>query len=89
MRSNIERICDLIALIRKQPRTQPEIAALWADESATSTTISNYLKALRDEGLIYIAAYVRFNKRGRLSAVWTWQPEPHMFPDAPANGGAS
>jgi DNA-binding HxlR family transcriptional regulator len=76
----LDRLCDLISLIRKQPRTKREIRELWP--TVSKEVILTYMRAMHEEGLIYVREYRRDNPAGQLSAVWAWQPEPHFYPDA-------
>jgi hypothetical protein len=82
--STVHRICDLICLIRKKPRTVVEVFDLWkSDSPASFPTIRGYLRAMHAEGLIYISHYTRRDgQRGMPNAVWAWQPEPFENADA-------
>lgn len=79
---SVDRICDLIALLRKKPRTIAEIAKLWGiGPNGTDVTVRGYIRALHGEGLIYISGWVA--TAGRPHALWAWQPEVAAFPDCP------
>lgn len=82
--TTVERICDLICLLRKKPRTYLEVYELWhADSPASMPTIRGYFKVMHDEGLVFISHYIRKDgQRGLPSQVWAWQPEPFLHADA-------
>lgn len=66
-----------MALIRKAPRTKPELEEI---TGLHENTVSAYVKALKDEGHIRICDR-RSNLRGRATMVYAWQDVPHGEPD--------
>lgn len=70
---------DAIALLVKQPRSNGD---LWRamGQAQDNGRASRYLRALHDEGLVYVQAW-RMTGAGWV-AVWAWQPSVAHFPDA-------
>lgn len=77
--SCIEKTAEIAALLVKAPRTAREIADL-CDMSVEAAHL--YFRALRDEGLVYVAEYLRRCKTGRPAYLYAWQPSVCAMPDA-------
>lgn len=83
MRSNVACFAEAVALLVKQPRTLVELAAAMGHKK--DNTARRYVRALRDEGLVYIKEWRWTDSlgRGRPCPVWAWQPSVCEMADAP------
>jgi hypothetical protein len=78
----LARICDLISLLMKAPRTRREISELWELKAEADITVSRYFDGLHDEGLIHIIEWREpAGGKGMHAAVFAWQTSPFAKPD--------
>lgn len=75
----IRKILDVLALLRKQPRTLEQLVDL---TEMSPAAIKGYLQAARDEGFVYVLERRRVPRRGPRTPVFAWQPTPFEIPDA-------
>lgn len=76
------RLVDLIALIRKKPRTKVEVVDLWQVKSH-SKLVGEKFDLLHAEGLIYIVRWTRRFTKSPWIAEYAWQSNVFEMPDAP------
>ncbi len=69
-RSNALAVMDVIACVKKQPMTIPELEAV---TGVHRQTLHRYMLAAEGEGLVKPQGGHR-PKRGRLAVTWVWQP---------------
>lgn len=78
----VARLCDLVMLIRKQPRTVRDICKIQGlDPEKQCQTVRKWIAELHEAGLIYIVEYQAV-PHGKWPAVYAWQPEPFAKADA-------
>lgn len=78
----VARLCDLVMLIRKQPRTVRDICEIQGlDPKDQAATVRKWLAEMHEAGLVYICEY-RPSERAAWPAVYAWQPEPFEKADA-------
>ena len=68
----VARLCDLVMLIRKQPRTVREICEIQGLKQ--DQTVRKWVAELHAAGLVHICGYRP--GVGAAAAVYAWQPEP-------------
>lgn len=71
---------EFLALLIKQPRTVPELMEL---TGSGHQNVASRIEALHGEGLVYRSGWRKPN-RGRIAAVWSWQPSVCAHEDVPA-----
>lgn len=74
---SIASFCDVMALVRKEPRTARDIGDITGFDRKS---IYDYMKALHAEGHVRIVAYRQ--GQGKPAAVYAWQAELFGEPDA-------
>lgn len=77
--SRIAQFCDILALIRKQPRTVRELAKITGRARHRVLVTLQYLHA---EGHLYIAGHTT-NRHGPDSPVYAWNPSLFEREDTP------
>lgn len=76
--STTTNILDILALIRKAPRTVPELAEI---TGRTETGIWRTVNAAHAEGHVYIAGERPHRSAKRAPRVFAWNPSPFEIPD--------
>jgi hypothetical protein len=72
------RFCDLVMLLRKQPRTVRDLCEVQGADS--DKTIRKWVTEMHAAGLLYIVEYRR-TPHAAWPAVYAWQPEPFQCED--------
>jgi len=86
--SPVARLCELIEMFQKAPRTRAEISAYFGVRTGDET-VYRHIREMHQHGLIYVdATDLRPpSGRGPNSIRFAWQPSPFAHPDA--DGGAT
>ena len=77
--SNLALFAEFVGLLMDGPKTVRELAELGGDTHNPPNRTHGYLKALREEGLVYIHHWGKPN--GQPVAFWGLQPTRLHFPD--------
>lgn len=78
--SPIDRVAETISFLVKAPRKTEDLCAVM---DAHPNQVREYVKALREHGLVYVTKWTRKQHGGPWTATYAWQGIPFSRKDAP------
>lgn len=85
--SAVGRMASVVSLLVSKPYTIRELTERLGIRTAQQITVTRYLEALYDLGLVRVCGHVPAPKGGGWRALYEWQPVPFAAPDVPLPAG--